>query len=189
MKKSELENGMIVELRNGNKYIVIKDYTNKRLINKVTKDVLLEIKGKGYMSLDTYTDDLLRPSRNEVAVDYDIIKVYYIEYLDTPTRGLKLLWERDLALEEFKDSLNKLNEVVKILKNRYILDVEIYNYKKDFTVDIKFYNFRLTHQEYIKEIEELVRYKIKDIKEKSIDEIADDISNKIDKLILDYFKQ
>ena len=97
--------------------------------------------------------------------------------------------KRDLALEEFKDSLNKLNEVVKILKKKYILDVEIYNYSKDFTVAIKFYNFRLTHQEYTREIEELVRYKIKDIKEKSIDEIADDISNKIDKLILDYFKQ
>lgn len=189
MKKSELENGMIVELRNGDKYIVIKDYTNKRLINIATKDVLLEINGNGYMSLDTYTDDLSRPSRGEVEVNYDIIKVYYIECLGIPKKGLKLLWERDLALEEFKDSLNKINEVVKILKNRYILDVEIYNYKKDFTVDIKFYNFRLTHQEYIKEIEELVRYKIKDIKEKSIDEIVEDISNKIDKLILDYFKQ
>ena len=189
MKESELENGMIVELRNGNKCIVIKDYTNKRPINIVTKDVLLEINGNGYMSLDTYTDNLLRPSRGEVEVNYDIIKVYYIECLGIPKKGLKLLWERDVALEEFKDSLSKLNKVVKILKNRYILDVEIHNYSKDFIIGIKFYNFRLTHQEYIKEIEELVRYKIKDIKEKSIDEIADDISNKIDKLILDYFKQ
>lgn len=188
MKKSELENGMIVELRNGNKYIVIKDYTNKRPINIATKDVLLEINGNGYMSLDTYTDDLLRPSRGEVGVNFDIIKVYYIECFGIQKKGLKLLWERDLALEEFKDSLNKINEVVKILKNRYILDVEIYNYSKDFTIDIKFYNFRLSHQEYIREIEEFVRYKIKDIKEKSIDEIVEDISNKIDKLILSYFK-
>ena len=111
MKKSELENGMIVELRNGDKYMVIKDYTNKRLINIVTKDVLLEINGNGYMSLDTYTDNLLRPSRDETAVNYDIIKVYYIEWLGKPTKGLKLLWKR----EEKTDYI----EVLKYLSNVY----------------------------------------------------------------------
>ena len=185
MKKSELENGMILETRKGGKYILIKDFTKKTLRSKRTKDVLLNIEFGSFLSLEDYDYNLL----DNKFKDYDIVRVYSLIGCDSAKDKFKLLWERDLVLEEFKDSLNKLNEVVNILKNRYILDVEIYNYSKDFTVDIKFYNFRLTHQEYIREIEELVRYKIKDIKEKSIDEIADDISNKIDKLILDYFKQ
>lgn len=186
MKKSELENGMIVELRNGGKYMVIRNFTNKTIC--WTENILLGYENNdGYMTLEDYCDDLYCIENTSISKKYDIMKVFCLEKCSL--RKLRLLWERDLALEEFKDSLNKLNEVVNILKNRYILDVEIYNYSKDFTVYIKFYNFRLTHQEYIKEIEELVRYKIKDIKEKSIDEIADDISNKIDKLILDYFKQ
>lgn len=185
MKKSDLENGMIVESRNGKRYIVIKNFTGKSINFNGRNNILLNIEFGEYDILDNYEEDLT----NIYFKTSDIIKVYCLKSCDCFKNDLKLLWERDLALEEFKDSLNKLNEVVKILKNRYILDVEIYNYSKDFTVDIKFYNFRLTHQEYIREIEELVRYKIKDIKEKSIDEIADDISNKIDKLILDYFKQ
>ena len=185
MKKSDLENGMIVEMRDGEKYIVIKDFTKKSERYGNDNDILLNIEFGKYDILDNYEEDLT----NIYFKTSDIIKVWCLDGCGSEKDHLKLLWERDLALEEFKDSLNKLNEVVKILKNRYILDVEIYNYSKDFTVDIKFYNFRLSHQEYIREIEELVRYKIKDIKEKSIDEIADDISNKIDKLILDYFKQ
>lgn len=103
---------MIVELRNGDKYMVIKDYTNKRLINIVTKDVLLEINGNGYMSLDTYTDDLLRPSRDEVSVNFDIIKVYYIECLGVPTKGLKLLWERE-SKNNVKDVFDRLSHIYK----------------------------------------------------------------------------
>lgn len=184
MKKSDLENGMILETRKCGKYILIKDFTEKTLRPKNIKDVLLNIEFGSFLSLEDYDDNLL----DNESKDYDIVRVYSLIGCASTKDRLKLLWERDLALEEFKDSLNKINEVVKILKNRYILDVEIYNYKKDFTVDIKFYNFRLTHQEYIKEIEELVRYNIKDIKEKEIDEIVEDISNKIDKLILSYFK-
>lgn len=185
MKKSDLENGMILETRKGGKYILIKDFTEKTNRTEKSKDILLGIDYGCYLTLEDYDEHLCDNEYKE----FDIVKVYCLIGCGSNKEGLKLLWERDLALEEFKDSLNKLNEVVKILKNRYILDVEIYNYSKDFTVYIKFYNFRLTHQEYTREIEELVRYKIKDIKEKSIDEIADDISNKIDKLILDYFKQ
>ena len=185
MKKSDLENGMILENREGTKYILIKDFTNKTVSNSKHNNILLNINFGGYDNLDNFNDNLTNVNFKEL----DIMKIYCLICCASNKEDLKLLWGRDLALEEFKDSLNKLNEVVKILKKKYILDVEIYNYSKDFTVAIKFYNFRLTHQEYTREIEELVRYKIKDIKEKSIDEIADDISNKIDKLILDYFKQ
>lgn len=145
----------------------------------------MNIEFGSFLSLEDYNYNLLDNNFK----DYDIVRVYSLTGCGSTKDKLKLLWERDLDLEELKDSLNKLNEVINILKNRYILDVKIYNYSKDFTVDIKFYNFILIHQEYTREIEELVRYKIKDIKEKSINEIADDISNKIDKLILDYFKQ
>lgn len=31
MKKSELENGMILEIRKGEKYILIKDFTKKNI--------------------------------------------------------------------------------------------------------------------------------------------------------------
>ena len=187
MKKSDLENGMIVEMRDGEKYIVIKDFTKKSKRYGNDNDILLNIDFGNFEFLGTYKEDLTITNKENDCLD--IVKVWCLDGCGSEKDHLKLLWERDLALDEFKDSLNKLNEVVKILKKKYILDVEIYNYSKDFTVAIKFYNFRLTHQEYTREIEELVRYKIKDIKEKSIDEIADDISNKIDKLILDYFKQ
>ena len=53
---------------------------------------------------------------------------------------------------------------------------------------MRFYSGRIEFKEHKNDIDELVRYNIKDIKEKEIDEIVEDISNKIDKLILSYFK-
>ena len=84
---------------------------------------------------------------------------------------------------------NKLNEIVNIIKNKYLIYIEIINYSTNYNIIMRFYSGRIEFKEHKNDIDELVRYNIKDIKEKDIDEIVDDISNKIDKLILDYFKQ
>lgn len=85
MKKSDLKNMMIVELRNGERYVVIGD----RLYY-----------GTGFFPLNTFTDDLKHANRTYESED--IVKVYdSIDYLPT-TDDLEyaeqlctLLWERE----------------------------------------------------------------------------------------------
>lgn len=114
MKKSDLENGMIVEARDGCKYIVIKDFTEKTCDDYGYNDILLEINGNGFMPLDTYKDDLLRPDRDSIAINYDIMKVYYIERLGNPKLGLVLLWERKNDLKIIEQQINKIKKYFRI---------------------------------------------------------------------------
>lgn len=114
MKKSELKNGMIVELRNGGKYIVIKDFTEKSCRDYGYNDILLEINGDGFMPLDTYKDDLLRPNRDRIAINYDIMKVYYIECLGIPKIGLKLIYERKNDLKIIEEQINEIKKYFRI---------------------------------------------------------------------------
>lgn len=54
MKKQDLCSGDIVQLRNGEKFIVLK---NARYVNKI-KDLIISLKGCLYCPLDEYDDDL-----------------------------------------------------------------------------------------------------------------------------------
>lgn len=99
MKKSDLKNGMIVETRLGDKYLV---HNNK----------LLNSNGFGFMYLngdefDAYTDDM----KYEQNHDYDIMYVYnsYTQSLDNlfDRKLLTLIWVRK---EEIK-----VQNIVKII--------------------------------------------------------------------------
>ena len=61
MKKEDLKTGMLVETRNGEKYIVLENVYGLQLLAT----------GKGYMELDTHNEDLTYDEP-----DLDIVKVY-----------------------------------------------------------------------------------------------------------------
>ena len=73
MKKSDLKNGNVVELRNGNKYLF---FDNQSLIN---------LKGSGCRALNNWCEDL---TSADGYTEFDIIKVYK----DYTCK--ELLWER-----------------------------------------------------------------------------------------------
>ena len=74
MKKSELECGNVVELRNGLKFLFLDRHKS-----------LVELTGVGCTDIDYYDENLTRSSRQE---SYDIMKVYK----DYTCK--ELLWER-----------------------------------------------------------------------------------------------
>ena len=74
MKKSDLECGNVVELRNGLKFLFLDRHKS-----------LVELTGVGCTDIDYYDENLTRSSRQE---SYDIMKVYK-DYTCT-----ELLWER-----------------------------------------------------------------------------------------------
>lgn len=80
--KSDLKNRMVVELRNGTRYVVIDD--------KILSSI-------GYDFLSTYNEDLTMekgPSK------HDIVKVYdQIYCIDFNKNSLNLLWERSEVKE------------------------------------------------------------------------------------------
>jgi hypothetical protein len=92
MKKTELENGMIVELRNGERYLVDKKFSDRRIMEL---DILL------------YNDNLIYDNLLEDDPSKDIVKVFKID-IDTLT--INLIWER----KEQKIQLTQ--EQIKILK-------------------------------------------------------------------------
>lgn len=97
MKKSDLKNRMVVECRNGRRYMVIDD-------------MLLSTTGYNYLS--TYTSDLLMKTTplTEHLAGYDIVKVYRkrlnvlsFMYLDTND----VLWERSEVKEVTMSEIEK----------------------------------------------------------------------------------
>ena len=74
MKKSDLECGNVVELRNGLKFLFLDRHKS-----------LVELTGAGCTDIDYYDENLTRSSRQE---SYDIMKVYK----DYTCK--ELLWER-----------------------------------------------------------------------------------------------
>ena len=87
MKKSELECGNVVELRNGLKFLFLDRHKS-----------LVELTGVGCTDIDYYDENLTRSSRQE---SYDIMKVYK-DYTLT-----ELLWER-----KEKPQLNEDEKVI-----------------------------------------------------------------------------
>lgn len=107
MKKSDLKNGMIVEVRTGEKYLVHND--------KLLSDNLV-----GHLSLNEellgYDDDL-RDINN--VKNYDIMKVYESrsESISTLFKNynLKLIWNRDDDFEKLD-----IGDIVTILNKDMI---------------------------------------------------------------------
>lgn len=105
MTKSDLENGMIVELRDGNKYLI---HDNLLL----TKD--------GYIRLNNYNEDLTLENRNQNR--FDIIRIY--ESVPYSLMGifkdeyLSLIWKREECkrINFSDDALEILKRIPKELK-------------------------------------------------------------------------
>ena len=83
MKKSDLECGNVVELRNGLKFLFLGRHKS-----------LVELTGVGCTDIDYYDENLTRSSRQE---SYDIMKVYK----DFTCK--ELLWERKEKLQLNED--------------------------------------------------------------------------------------
>lgn len=73
MKKSDLENGAIVELRNGDKYILLFNCCKYR--NK--EDLFISLNSGGYLEFSNYNEDLKDCDDN----DYDIMKLCQHSYV------------------------------------------------------------------------------------------------------------
>ena len=76
MKKSDLKNGNVVELRNGDFYV---------LANVYNESILIKLKGKYHFNINNYSIDLIHILGIE---EFDIMKVYK----DYTCK--ELLWER-----------------------------------------------------------------------------------------------
>lgn len=113
MKKSDLENGMIVELRNGGKYMVIRNFTNKTIC--WTENILLGYENNGgYMTLEDYCDDLYCIANTSISKKYDIMKVFCLEKCSH--RKLRLLWERESNIKLIQRQLGLLLKFYKIMR-------------------------------------------------------------------------
>lgn len=72
MKKSDLKSGAIVELRNGDKYMLLLNTKNS-----YCKNCLISLDDGGYLNFDDYNDDLKICYDSE----YDIVKICQHEYV------------------------------------------------------------------------------------------------------------
>ena len=111
MKKSELENGMIVECRNGERYIVIRDFTKKTKHYIDDYDVLLDLNFGGYCSFYGYKENLTTSEHS-----YDIVKVYALQHCGSKKDELNLLWERESNIKLIQRQLGLLLKFYKIMR-------------------------------------------------------------------------
>lgn len=112
MKKSDLKTGMIVETRNGEKYLV--------MLNPDCKDMeLINFKG-GYMSLHYYNNELIFTEQSTHG--FDIVKVYSVGWTirdllsDKECMEFKLIWKREerkeMTIEEIEAELGYKIKIV-----------------------------------------------------------------------------
>lgn len=96
MKKSDLKNGMVVELRNGKRFLIVNDFGIGEVSN---------IDLDGYLGYDENLNDVLGDS------SFDITKIYKTEGLTFnnlfDNERLSLIWER-----EEKSKLSKVDKKV-----------------------------------------------------------------------------
>ena len=112
MKKSDLKNGMVVELRNGKRFLIVKD-------KGIGKDTCITI--NGFMGYDENLYDVIGYS------EYDITKIYKTVGNTFKTlfdnERLSLIWEREeakLSKEDkqiIKKGIKKIQEECKNHEN------------------------------------------------------------------------
>lgn len=111
MKKSDLQNGMIVECENGARYMVVRNFNEYTpILSGETRDVLMGIdKNNNYMPLSKYNQDL-RLNRKDI-FGYNIAKVGYPKHICCPIDTyVEWIWER-------KRKANLTEDEKTILKN------------------------------------------------------------------------
>ena len=131
MTKSDLKNGMVVELRNEGMYLV----HNGKLLNKKGIGHMNLYKERGYYD-EEYNEDLTRPNDS----NWDIICVYKSNAYSLKDmfdkEQLELIWERKEDKQELskkdkkiiKKGLKKIQELCK--KHSYCDGCELYKDKK-----------------------------------------------------------
>lgn len=103
MTKSDLKDGMVVELRDGDKRLVL-----------YAKLLSLD----GYDSISSYTEDLKHKNDN----GYDIVKIYKGQAysIDEIFKSLSLIWERkseaEIKLEEIQKQIEELSKSAEELR-------------------------------------------------------------------------
>lgn len=106
MKKSDLKNGAVVELRNGDKYILLLNtyYCNEK------DDYLISLRNGGYIEFDDYDKNL---ESKDGEKKYDIMKVCQNEYVGDNFRNHvindrdKWTWKRQ---EEVVMTISEIEE-------------------------------------------------------------------------------
>lgn len=112
MKKSDLKTGMVVETRNGEKYLV--------MLEPDCKDMeLINFKG-GYMPLYYYNNELIFTEQS--VQGFDVVKVYSVGWTicdllsDKECMEFKLIWERnepkEMTIEEIEEELGYKIKIV-----------------------------------------------------------------------------
>ena len=102
MTKSDLKNGMVVELADGSRALVINGLL-------VFEDC--------YQGLSSYKDDLtIKPFNNEMQIN-KVFKSKLYNLCDVLVDNLTLIWERKEEKEEIK-----VGDKVKVINNNFILD-------------------------------------------------------------------
>lgn len=103
--KGNLKPGMVVECKNGSRYLVVNNFERKFLLGKTN-----------YCSLDNYNDNL-----EHLVGDFDIIKIYFPKYTGNLDFILKhasidsenLIWEKEgikeVTLKEVADKFGGIH--------------------------------------------------------------------------------
>lgn len=112
MKKSDLKTGMVVETRNGEKYLV--------MLNPDCEDMELINFNGGYMPLYYYNNELI-PAKLFTR-DFDVVKVYSVGWTirdllsDKECMEFKLIWKREeqkeMTIEEIEAELGYKIKIV-----------------------------------------------------------------------------
>lgn len=95
MKKSDLQNGMIVECENGTRYMVVRNFNEYTpILSGETRDVLMGIdKDSNYMPLSKYNEDLRLNTKD--IFGYNIAKVGYPKHICCPIDTyVEWIWEQ-----------------------------------------------------------------------------------------------
>lgn len=109
MKKSDLQNGMIVECKNGKRYMVVRNF-NEYTYTQGEKDVLIGLdEDSSYMGFSDYNEDLKLNPKD--ICGYSIAKVGYPKHICRPIDTyVEWIWER-------KRKANLTEDEKTILKN------------------------------------------------------------------------
>ena len=110
--KSDLKNGDIVELRNGERYVYIEKYNDRFIYSTDSDEVIVNLEDGENSRLGNYDDDLRYKGRGNC--EYDIMKILDMsEFYKKP----EWTWEREkteeMTLEEVCKELGRDIKIVK----------------------------------------------------------------------------
>ena len=117
MTKSDLRTGMIVELRNEERYMVLKE--EKLETYSHVNQLIMFVNQYGFMDGDGFNDDL---KDNGYGYEYNIVKIYKpciraFKYLFDDCDSSNLIWERK------KENIKiPMSDVFELLKDEYGTD-------------------------------------------------------------------